>query len=58
MLPCSQPTCVAFGGVGLDTLYVTSSRLDGVNTEWDGCLLAIDSTGARGLPESRFVLSE
>src|SRR5262249_21075239 len=24
-LPVSQPTCVAFGGPGLDTLYVTSA---------------------------------
>ena len=58
IMPCSQPTCVAFGGAELDTLYVTSSRLAGVDTDSDGCVFAIYNIGSRGLPESRFILNE
>jgi L-arabinonolactonase len=60
-LPVSRPTCPAFGGPGLDVLYLTSAR-GGLAKERlrdepaAGGLLAIDRPGWRGLPESRFVL--
>jgi L-arabinonolactonase len=57
-LPAPQPTCVAFGGPGLNVLYATSAR------QWlsDDQLAAAPASGAlfelatavRGLPESRF----
>jgi len=57
-LPVSQPSCVAFGGEGLRTLYVTTSRL-GLDAgalarePLAGNVFAYDA-GAAGLPESRF----
>jgi L-arabinonolactonase len=57
-LPVQRPTCPAFGGPGLDVLYVTSASI-GLSTEertrqpWAGSILAIDA-GVRGLPEARF----
>ena len=56
--PCMNPTCVAFGGKDLDTLYVTSSRFTLSNEEKEtyptcGALYAI-KPGIRGVPESRF----
>ncbi len=58
-LPASQPTCCAFGGPDLSTLYVTSARqgLSAAELERQplaGGLLAIDAD-ARGLPEPRFL---
>ncbi|NKC34608.1 SMP-30/gluconolactonase/LRE family protein [Falsiroseomonas selenitidurans] len=53
-LPARRPTCPAFGGPGLRTLFVTSARLGlPVPTEADGALLAIADTGAEGMPEPR-----
>jgi sugar lactone lactonase YvrE len=57
-LPVSQPSCVAFGGDGLRTLYVTTSRLGLDDTALTreplaGNLFAYD-VGIAGLPESRF----
>jgi sugar lactone lactonase YvrE len=51
-LPARRPTCPAFGGAGLATLFVTSARF-GLATpgEADGALLTIEGTGAFGLPE-------
>lgn len=57
-LPALQPTRPAFGGPGLDVLYLTSAR-DGLDPARhgphaaDGHLFAID-TGCRGLPEPCF----
>jgi sugar lactone lactonase YvrE len=57
-LPVQRPTCPAFGGPGLDVLYVTSASI-GLSAEalaaqpWAGGVLALDP-GARGLPEVRF----
>lgn len=57
-VPASQPTCVAFGGPKLDTLYVSSAR-DGLSDD----ILAEEpsagnvfayKTSVQGLPESRF----
>lgn len=58
MLKAPQPTCVAFGGPGLDTVYATSAR------QWlsDGELDAAPASGGVfkssvdvcGLPEQRF----
>jgi len=57
-LPVQQPTCPAFGGPGLDVLYVTSASI-GLTAEararqpWAGGILALDP-GVRGLPETPF----
>ena len=57
-MPVSRPTCPAFGGAGLDQLYVT--------TAWEGMTaeeraaeplagsLLVTAPGARGLPPFRF----
>lgn len=52
-LPAANPTDVAFGGPGLDRLYVVSISGDG---ELDGRLLRIDGLGVSGRPEPRFSL--
>jgi sugar lactone lactonase YvrE len=57
-LPVQQPTCPAFGGPGLDVLYVTSASIGLPEAErarqpWAGAILALDP-GVRGLPEARF----
>jgi L-arabinonolactonase len=57
-LPAPQPTCVSFGGAGLDILYVTTAT-HGLDTE---ALAAAPASGGvfalaldlRGLPEQRF----
>lgn len=57
-LPVSQPTCPAFGGADLKTLYITSA-MEGMDDEKRqaepeaGNLLAID-VEVPGLPETRF----
>src|SRR5262249_54181493 len=57
-LPVSNPTCLAFGGPDLSTLFVTSARM-GLSEEQlaqephAGDLLALD-VGVKGLPERRF----
>jgi sugar lactone lactonase YvrE len=57
-LPCSNPTCCAFGGEGLATLFVTSARTgltpDRVaENPQEGGLFACD-VGVSGPPEPRF----
>ncbi|WP_227494145.1 SMP-30/gluconolactonase/LRE family protein [Ramlibacter pallidus] len=60
-LPATRPTCPAFGGTTLDTLYVTSARI-GLRPEAlaqqpaAGGVLEMQP-GWHGLPESRFVLA-
>jgi L-arabinonolactonase len=50
-----QPSCVAFGGAGADTLYCSSARIGlAAPGRADGALLALATGGIRGLPESRF----
>jgi L-arabinonolactonase len=60
-LPVSRPTCPAFGGAGLDLLYVTSARgglaKERLREEPDAGGLFVAEGGWRGLPESRFVLA-
>ena len=61
-LPVQRPTCCAFGGPGLGTLYVTttSQRMSEAEMEAEplaGALLALDvgrELGLHGLPEPRF----
>lgn len=57
-LPVQRPTSCAFGGSGLDVLYVTSASYRLTDAErargpLAGGLFAIDA-GVRGLPEPRF----
>ena len=58
-LPTHRPTCCAFGGRNLDTLYITTASQQMTPEEkakqpLAGALLAID-VGVRGLVEARFV---
>ncbi len=57
-LPVSQPTCCCFGGPGLDTLYVTSSRQRMApetlaREPLAGGVFAVNP-GVRGLPEAQY----
>ncbi len=57
-MPCLNPTCVAFGGKDLDTLFITTSRFtlseeQARQQPLAGALLAI-RPGVHGLPETRF----
>jgi len=57
-LPVTNPTCLAFGGPELKTLYVTTARKFLSDSQLaaeplTGSLLAIDGVG-QGLPENRF----
>jgi L-arabinonolactonase len=56
-LPIPFPSCLAFGGDDLSTLFVTTIADSGHRLRSDhpdaGRLLAIDGLGVRGLPEAR-----
>ena len=57
-LPVTNPTCPAFGGAGLDTLYITShsQRLTPEKLALEplaGGLFALN-VGVKGLPEPRY----
>jgi sugar lactone lactonase YvrE len=57
-LPCAWPTSCAFGGPGLDRLYVTSARFTMSAKHLsahplEGCLFELD-VGPLGNPEARF----
>ena len=57
--PTDLPSCVAFGGPDLSTLYVTSIKDSGsgraISRHADGgFLFAIEGVGVRGIPEARF----
>jgi sugar lactone lactonase YvrE len=57
-LPVTNPTCLAFGGRDLKTLYVTTARkflsdAQLASEPLAGALLAIEGVG-QGLPEHRF----
>ena len=57
-LPARRPTCPAFGGPGLDTLFVSSACV-GLEAAvaagaGQGGLLAVTGTGRRGVVEPRF----
>jgi L-arabinonolactonase len=54
-VPVSQPTCPAFGGAGLDELYVTSALVDLLVPErYAGGVFGSRIGDAAGLPEERF----
>jgi sugar lactone lactonase YvrE len=56
-VPVANPTDVAFGGPGLDRLYVVSVAASGSNgTGLDGALLVIDGLDRRGRLEPRLRL--
>ena len=61
-VPVSQPTCVAFGGPGLDLLFVTSAREGLSETELAQQPSAGDifvyKMGCVGLAENHFILDE
>jgi sugar lactone lactonase YvrE len=57
-LPFRNPTCPAFGGAGMETLFITTARYERVPAESDGApragaLLALD-VGVPGLPPTAF----
>jgi L-arabinonolactonase len=56
--PAPHPSSIAFGGDGLDTLYVTTVRETGMLIKSDdprsGSVFAITGLGVRGVAESRF----
>ncbi|ALU88060.1 gluconolactonase protein [Herbaspirillum rubrisubalbicans M1] len=58
-LPTAQPSCVAFGGAALDTLFVTTAH-EGMSAQQRaqdalaGAVFAVPQVGVRGLPEVRF----
>lgn len=57
-LPVSHPTCPAFGGDNLSTLFITShsqrlSPAQLVREPWAGALMTLD-VGVKGVPEPRF----
>lgn len=57
--PTDIPTCLAFGGEDLSTLYVTSIKNSGtgrmISRHLDGgYLFAINGLGVKGLPEQRY----
>lgn len=60
-LPVPYPTCSAFGGPDLATLYVTSIRASGNVLHSDdpaaGALVVIDGLGVCGLPEVPYPLT-
>jgi sugar lactone lactonase YvrE len=55
-LPVEQPASCAFGGPGLDVLYVTTARegLDLAPGDIAGSVLAVRGLGVTGLPAARF----
>lgn len=58
-VPVSQPSCVAFGGPALETLYASTARvgLDAAALAAEpaaGGIFSAGTGGVRGLPESRF----
>jgi L-arabinonolactonase len=54
-VPVSQPTCPAFGGPGLDQLFVSSALVDLLESErYAGGVFGMPVTDAVGLPEIRF----
>ena len=58
-VPVKKPAMCAFGGAGLDTLFVTSIRPDGIDLSDQplaGGVFAL-RPGVRGLPESVFLTS-
>ncbi|QYF93452.1 SMP-30/gluconolactonase/LRE family protein [Massilia sp. PAMC28688] len=61
--PATQPSCVALGGAGFDTVYVTSARV-GLEAALlarepsNGGVFRAVQAGVRGLPEQRFLLRQ
>ncbi len=57
--PTDMPSCLAFGGPDLETLYVTSIKNSGSGRAISrhphaGCLYAIEGLGVKGIHETRF----
>ena len=57
--PCTWPTSCTFGGVALDTLYITSARFTMsqsylMASPWEGDLFSCRVPGITGLPPYRF----
>lgn len=59
-IPTKNPTCPAFGGAGLETLYVTTSRQQHTDEELArtphaGGVFAAHMPGIRGIPDTAFI---
>jgi len=53
--PASQPSCVAIGGAGMDTVFASSARVGlGQPDAQDGALFSLKIEGVKGLAENRF----
>jgi L-arabinonolactonase len=50
ILPTENPTCLAFGGIGLSSLFITSLRSKPKNDDVDGNLYKIE-TGVKGVEQ-------
>jgi len=55
-VPVRQPSCVTFGGPGLDRLFVTSARLGLAQPAPGAGDVLVYNVKARGLPESRCII--
>lgn len=55
-MPVSQPSCVSFGGPGLDHLFVTSARCGLDEPQTGAGDLFVYNMRVQGLPENRFDL--
>jgi L-arabinonolactonase len=53
-VPTEQPSCVAFGGADLDTLYITSARIGLNESDPHAGGVFVAQPGARGIAESWF----
>jgi L-arabinonolactonase len=60
-VPCSQPTCIAFGGPQLDWLFVTSARQDldtaALNRQSQAGHVFVYRVAVAGIPDGRFKLA-
>jgi len=55
-MPASKPTCMAFGGMNLDMMFVTTAQVGGDAGEHGGSLLVYD-VGIKGISETAYQLT-
>jgi L-arabinonolactonase len=61
--PVDMPSCIAFGGPDMSTLFVTSIKDSGSGRAISrhpagGHLFAIEGLGVTGIPETRFKITD